>query len=115
MERPPLESTLLLITATVSNTALEDVTGFSLQAAVPKVSLAESAAALQHNLDTKETLFTLKKTMAQNSPWVVEQVRCLHDLASSSSNSPFRWSFWPPAVLQSQARGAPPSRSSFGC
>ncbi|XP_066483242.1 AP-1 complex subunit gamma-like 2 [Tiliqua scincoides] len=36
MERPPLEPTLLLITATVSNTALDDITGFSLQVAVPK-------------------------------------------------------------------------------
>lgn len=39
MERPPLEPTLLLITATVSNTAPDDITGFSLQVAVPKVSL----------------------------------------------------------------------------
>ncbi|XP_048372271.1 AP-1 complex subunit gamma-like 2 isoform X3 [Sphaerodactylus townsendi] len=36
MERPPLEPTLLLITATVSNRASSDVTGFSLQVAVPK-------------------------------------------------------------------------------
>ncbi|XP_054848936.1 AP-1 complex subunit gamma-like 2 isoform X2 [Eublepharis macularius] len=36
MERPPLEPTLLLITATVSNRAPGDVTGFSLQVAVPK-------------------------------------------------------------------------------
>ncbi|KAJ6653068.1 hypothetical protein lerEdw1_010154 [Lerista edwardsae] len=36
MERPPLEPTLLLITATVSNTAPGDVTSFSLQVAVPK-------------------------------------------------------------------------------
>ncbi|XP_053119621.1 AP-1 complex subunit gamma-like 2 isoform X2 [Hemicordylus capensis] len=36
MERPPLEPTLLLITATVSNTTPDDITGFSLQVAVPK-------------------------------------------------------------------------------
>nr|XP_056719249.1 AP-1 complex subunit gamma-like 2 [Euleptes europaea] len=36
MERPPLEPTLLLITATVSNRAPGNVTGFSLQVAVPK-------------------------------------------------------------------------------
>ncbi|XP_077170000.1 AP-1 complex subunit gamma-like 2 isoform X2 [Paroedura picta] len=36
MERPPLEPTLLLITATVSNRGPEDVAAFSLQVAVPK-------------------------------------------------------------------------------
>ncbi|KAL8177192.1 UNVERIFIED_CONTAM: hypothetical protein K2H54_043163 [Gekko kuhli] len=36
MERPPLETTLLLITAMVSNRAPGDVTAFSLQVAVPK-------------------------------------------------------------------------------
>nr|XP_020665400.1 AP-1 complex subunit gamma-like 2 isoform X1 [Pogona vitticeps] len=36
MERPPLEPTLLLIRATVSNRTPQDVPGFSLQVAVPK-------------------------------------------------------------------------------
>uniref|UniRef100_A0A8D2LKF1 AP-1 complex subunit gamma n=1 Tax=Varanus komodoensis TaxID=61221 RepID=A0A8D2LKF1_VARKO len=36
MTRPPLEPTLLLITATVSNQTDDDIPGFSLQVAVPK-------------------------------------------------------------------------------
>ncbi|XP_061444860.1 LOW QUALITY PROTEIN: AP-1 complex subunit gamma-like 2 [Rhineura floridana] len=36
MDRPPLEPTLLLITATVSNRTPNDIAGFSLQVAVPK-------------------------------------------------------------------------------